>query len=116
MGLYRALAVGPATAEELAARTDCDVRYVTEWLRGQAAGGYAQCEPETETYWLSDEQAFALADPDGGIYVPGGLVAAVGALHAIDRITEGSLVRRWMGMNTTGTLWSARTCSSDRLI
>src|SRR5215207_8459504 len=88
LGLYRALAVRPATPEELAARTHCDARYMTEWLRGQAAGGYVQCDPETETYSLTDEQAFALADPDGAIYVPGGFVAAVGALRAIDRITE----------------------------
>jgi len=88
LGLYRALAVRPATPEELAARTHCDARYMTEWLRGQAAGGYVQCDPETETYSLTDEQAFALADRDGAIYVPGGFVAAVGALRAIDRITE----------------------------
>ena len=88
LGLYRALAAEPATPEELAARTDCDARYVTEWLRGQAAGGYVQCDPKTETYSLTDEQAFALTDPDGAIYVPGGFVAAVGALRAIDRITE----------------------------
>jgi 2-polyprenyl-3-methyl-5-hydroxy-6-metoxy-1,4-benzoquinol methylase len=88
LGLYRALAVEPATPKELAARTDCDARYVTEWLRGQAAGGYVQCHTETETYSLTDEQAFALADPDGAIYVPGGFVAAVGALRAIDLITE----------------------------
>ena len=88
LGLYRALAVRSATPEELAARTHCDARYITEWLRGQAAGGYVQCDTETETYSLTDEQAFALADPDGTIYVPGGFVAAVGALRGIDRITE----------------------------
>ncbi len=40
LGLYRALADGPATADDLARRTGCDPRYVAEWLRGQGAGGY----------------------------------------------------------------------------
>ena len=35
-----ALATGPAQADELAARTQTSPRYITEWLRGQAAGGY----------------------------------------------------------------------------
>jgi ubiquinone/menaquinone biosynthesis C-methylase UbiE len=88
LGLYRTLAAGPATPAELAVRTDCDARYLTEWLRGQAAGGYVQCDATTETYFLTDEQAFALADPAGALYMPGGFVAAVGALRAIDGITD----------------------------
>ncbi len=88
LGLYRALADGPATPTELAARANCDGRYVTEWLRGQAAGGYVSCQPEPEAYWLTAEQAFALANPDGPVYAPGGFVAALGALRAVDRITE----------------------------
>ena len=42
LGLYQALAAGPAYAEELAARTQTSPRYVAEWLRGQAAGGYVE--------------------------------------------------------------------------
>ena len=40
LGLYRGLLGGPATADELASRTGTDARYVTEWARGQASGGY----------------------------------------------------------------------------
>ena len=40
LGLYAALAQGPATAEGLAERAGATPRYVAEWLRGQAAGGY----------------------------------------------------------------------------
>jgi hypothetical protein len=40
LGLYRALAAGSAAAEELAERTGTSPRYIAEWLRGQAAGGY----------------------------------------------------------------------------
>ena len=97
LGLYRALAEGPATPEQLADRTDCDARYLTEWLRGQAAGGYMDCQPDPETYSLTEEQAFALANPDGDIYAPGGFVGALGALKAIDRITEAFRTGTGMG-------------------
>ena len=39
LGLYKALAEGPARADELAAATKTNSRYISEWLRGQAAGG-----------------------------------------------------------------------------
>src|SRR5215472_2912293 len=88
LGLYRALAAGPASAGELAARTATHPRYIAEWLRGQAAGGYVEYDPATETYSMTEEQAFALADPDGGVYIPGAFVLALGRLKAEPRITE----------------------------
>jgi ubiquinone/menaquinone biosynthesis C-methylase UbiE len=86
LGLFRALAQGPATAEELAARTSTSQRYIAEWLRGQAAGGYVEYDADSETYSMTEEQAFALANPDGAIYAPGAFVLALGALKANDRI------------------------------
>ena len=65
LGLYRALAQQPATAEQLGERTGYHPRYLTEWLRGQAAGGYISYDPATEAFSLTDEQAFCLADPNG---------------------------------------------------
>jgi 2-polyprenyl-3-methyl-5-hydroxy-6-metoxy-1,4-benzoquinol methylase len=88
LGLYQALADGPATADELAARTECHPRYLTEWLRGQAAGGYMAYDPASERFSLSEEQAFALANPAGPVYLPGAFVLALGALKAEPRITE----------------------------
>jgi len=88
LGLYRALAEGPATAEELARRTGTDPRYVAEWLRGQAAGGYVSCDPEAIRFSLTDEQAFALADPDGALYLPGAFLLALGALRAESQVTD----------------------------
>jgi SAM-dependent methyltransferase len=88
LGLYRALADGPATAGELAERTDCHPRYLTEWLRGQAAGGYVTYDPADGRFGLTEEQAFALADPDGAFYAPGAFLLAVGSLRAEPRITE----------------------------
>ena len=37
LGLYKGLAEGPATAEQLAKRTGTDPRYLREWLSAQAA-------------------------------------------------------------------------------
>jgi len=88
LGLYQALAAAPATAGELAARTGTNPRYVAEWLRGQAAGGYVQYDPAGDRYAMTEEQAFALTNPDGGVYAPGAFVLALGALKAVPRITE----------------------------
>ncbi|GAA1592500.1 class I SAM-dependent methyltransferase [Actinoplanes couchii] len=88
LGLYRALADSPALPEELAARTRTSARYVEEWLRGQAAGGYVEYDPASGRYSLTPEQAFALTDPDGPIFAPGAFQLALGALRAEPRITE----------------------------
>jgi SAM-dependent methyltransferase len=88
LGLYRALAEGPATPEELARRTDTTPRYVAEWLAQQAAGEYVQHDAEAGTFSLSAEQAFALTDPDGPLYLPGAFVLALGALRAEGAVTE----------------------------
>jgi ubiquinone/menaquinone biosynthesis C-methylase UbiE len=88
LGLYRALAAGPANADELAERTGANARYLAEWLRGQAAGGYVEYHAATDTYSMTEEQTFALTNPDGEVYLPGAFVLALGALKAEPRITE----------------------------
>jgi ubiquinone/menaquinone biosynthesis C-methylase UbiE len=88
LGLYTALAAKPATASELAERTETSTRYVDEWLRGQAAGGYVDYDPAAERYSMSEEQAFVLANPEGAIYAPGAFVLALGALHAEPEMTQ----------------------------
>jgi 2-polyprenyl-3-methyl-5-hydroxy-6-metoxy-1,4-benzoquinol methylase len=85
LGLYKALAEGPATGDELAARAACNPRYITEWLRGQAAGGYVQYDAATDSFSMSEEQVFALADPDG-MNLSGAFILALGTLKANDRI------------------------------
>src|SRR5450755_4120412 len=88
LDLSKTLAGEPATADELAARTHTNPRYVAEWLRGQAAGGYVEYDAAQDRYSMTEEQAFALANPDGGVYLPGAFVLALGALRAEPRITE----------------------------
>jgi len=88
LGLYRALAEGPATAHELAQRTETDTRYITEWLRGQAAGGYVMYDAASDTYSLTEEQSFALTDPDGPLYLPGAFQFALGTLRSEPAVTD----------------------------
>jgi hypothetical protein len=57
--------------EELAERVDCHPRYLTEWLHGQAAGAYVTYDPADGRYAMTEEQIFALADPEGRSTHPG---------------------------------------------
>jgi SAM-dependent methyltransferase len=87
LGLYRALADGPATPEQFAERTGCHPRYLTEWLRGQAAGGYVTYDPATGGFSLTEEQAFCLADPNGPD-ISAAFLVVLGYLRAEPRLTE----------------------------
>ena len=97
LGLYRALAQGSATAGELATRTGTNARYVTEWLRGQAAGGYVEYDAATDTYSMTAEKAFALTDPDGPLYLPGAFELALGAIAAVPRMEQAFTTGAGMG-------------------
>ena len=81
LGLYRALAECPATPQQFAERTGYNERYLTEWLRGQAAGGYVSYDAATGEFSLTPEQAFCLADPNGP-NVSAAFVAVLGYLRA----------------------------------
>ncbi len=89
LGLYKAMrGAGPLTSDELAARTGANERYLREWLNSQAAGGYVEYDATADRYWLSEEQAFVLADEKSPAYLPGGFVLAVAALRAVPQIIE----------------------------
>jgi 2-polyprenyl-3-methyl-5-hydroxy-6-metoxy-1,4-benzoquinol methylase len=90
LGLYKAMkeAGGQITSAELAERTNTDERYVREWLNAQAAGGYVSYDAENQAYFLSEEQAFTMADETSPAYLPGAFVLAVSALCAVPKLTE----------------------------
>jgi hypothetical protein len=50
-----------------------------------------QYDPEAGTYWLNEEQAFALTNPDGPVFAPGAFQLAVAALRAEPEIAEAFL-------------------------
>jgi SAM-dependent methyltransferase len=87
LGLFRSLAEGPATPDQFADRTGCHPRYLTEWLRGQAAGGYVTYDSMSGAFSLSEEQAYCLADPDGP-NIPAAFLTVVAYLRAEPQITE----------------------------
>jgi SAM-dependent methyltransferase len=71
LGLYKAMAgAGPISSKELAARSGCAERYVAEWLKAQAAGGYVDYHAVSDTYELTPEQAMVLADEDSPVFIP----------------------------------------------
>lgn len=71
LGLYKAMAgAGPLSAKELATRTGCAERYVSEWLNAQAAGGYVGYHAASDTYELSPEQALVLANEESPVFIP----------------------------------------------
>ncbi|MEK6322997.1 MAG: class I SAM-dependent methyltransferase [Acidobacteriota bacterium] len=89
LGLYKAMAeAGPVTSEELATRTGTTERYVREWLASQAAGGYASYDAATGRFFLTEEQAFALTDENGPVFLPGAFQLALSAVKAEPRLTD----------------------------
>jgi SAM-dependent methyltransferase len=89
LGLYAAVAAAqPATAADVAAATGTDERYVTEWLRGQAAGGYVEYDAETDTFSLTPAQAACLADPDSPTYVSGAFQVATSMYRDLEALAD----------------------------
>jgi ubiquinone/menaquinone biosynthesis C-methylase UbiE len=88
LGLYKALADGPMTSAELAAKTSTDERYIREWLASQAAGGYVTYDEKSDKFSLNAEQAFTLANEDSPAYLPGAFELALGSLASVPRIAD----------------------------
>jgi 2-polyprenyl-3-methyl-5-hydroxy-6-metoxy-1,4-benzoquinol methylase len=89
LGLYKALAAGgPQTSAELAKKTGTAERYVREWLSAQAAGGYVTYDPGAGKFYLSEEQAFAMADESSPVFLPGAFQVALAAVKAEELLTE----------------------------
>ncbi len=72
LGLYKAMADGArVTSSDLAKKTGLHERYVREWLSGQAASGYIDYHPETNTFSLSPEQAMTFAEEGSPAFFAG---------------------------------------------
>jgi ubiquinone/menaquinone biosynthesis C-methylase UbiE len=97
LGLYKALADGPMSSAQLAAKTDTDERYLREWLSSQAAGGYITYDSNADKFSLTEEQAFTLADEHSPAYLPGAFELALGSLAAVPRIVQSFRTGAGMG-------------------
>jgi 2-polyprenyl-3-methyl-5-hydroxy-6-metoxy-1,4-benzoquinol methylase len=89
LGLYKALAAGgPQTSAELAKRTGTTERYIREWLSAQAAGGYVSYDSTVGKFYLTEEQAFAMADETSPAFMPGAFQVALAAIKAEEQLAE----------------------------
>lgn len=88
LGLYSALADKRLSASELAERTGTTERYLREWLANQAAGGYVEYDSQSDKYYLSEEQALFLANPNGPMDLPGGYSIVEDLFHVKQRAVE----------------------------
>ena len=89
LGLYRAMGDGvPATAAELARRTNTEERYVREWLNANAAGHYIEYDPATDSYSMTPEQAFALAQDDTAVHLPGFYHMLASSMKDEEKLTD----------------------------
>jgi len=89
LGLYKGLAAGgPQTSAELAKRTGTTERYIREWLSAQAAGGYVSYDPILGKFYLTEEQAFAMADETSPAFMPGAFQVALAAIKAEEQLAE----------------------------
>ena len=102
LGLYKALAAGPMTSAELAQKTSTSERYVREWLAAQAASGYVMYDPAKQNYYLTEEQAFALATEGSPAYVPGAFQLTLGALRSVPKLPPCSAAA-WASAGTSIT-------------
>jgi len=118
LGLFVELVSGgPATADELAARTGLSERYLREWLLAMAAAGYLTYQGDAPgaqdpgskraaRYGLSAEQAEVFTNPDS----PGYVVGACQNLSAPRGYWTGSPMPSAPARGSAGTS-TTRTCS-----
>lgn len=87
LGLYRALAEGPATSAELAARTGLDERWVREWLHQQGAAGLLEFDAELR-FALSPEAVAVLADESHPAFGGGMFSQLPQTMAVLERLPE----------------------------
>jgi len=89
LGLFDALADAPATAADLARRAGgLHERYVREWALAQAANGYVDCDPASEQFSLSPEQAMVFHHRDSPVYLAGAFDLVAAMIEAEPKVEE----------------------------
>ena len=89
LGLFDALAQGPANSTELAARAgNLHERYVREWLLAQAANGYIDYDPAGQRFSISPEQAMVFTVADSPVNLRGAFEMAAAMIEAESKVEE----------------------------
>jgi SAM-dependent methyltransferase len=110
VGLWRALASGPATSAELATQTRTVERYVREWCAAMTCAGYLSYDGDAKRFTLPTEHALVLADDStraslgGQVQLTRGMVAAADDVEAAFREGGGVEIARygehfWAGLD-----------------
>lgn len=89
LGLFKDLAAGgPATSQDLAARTGMHERYLREWLGGMASAGYLTYDPRDGRFALPLAHVPTLADEGGPLFLGGVQQEMLGTLATLGRVME----------------------------
>ena len=90
LGFYGHLRERPLSAQELAAATATDTRYVREWLEQQAASGLLDVEgTDPRRFSLPPGHAEVLVDADSLNYFGGYMRLLMGLIKPIDLVVDG---------------------------
>ena len=72
LGIWKAMAgQGPLTPAQVAERSQCDERYIREWLAAETAAEYIEYDEAAGTFTLTDLVAAAMADDDSPMFLGG---------------------------------------------
>ena len=88
LGLFKALAEGPAGSWELARRTGTSERMVREWLAGLGASGYLTYDSASKRYSLEPEKAMVFADDGSPVFMAGFYETIAAMFYAAPKIEE----------------------------
>jgi SAM-dependent methyltransferase len=123
LDLFKDLAAhGPATSEELAARTGIVERYAREWLSGMATASYIEYDPASRRFTLPPEHAPVLAKEAGPLFMGAEYQQLQGLLGVVDPLLrafrEGGGVPQsayhesfWEGLDRSSAIY----CANDLL-
>jgi 2-polyprenyl-3-methyl-5-hydroxy-6-metoxy-1,4-benzoquinol methylase len=122
LGLYRAMSgAGPLTPAAVAEKASTNPRLTLEWLRGQAAAGLLEFDPDAETFELSAEGTMALADDTSPVFMARGMTAIASFWLDMDKIAaamRGDGALAWGDHHThlfAGTEWFFRAAYRAKL-
>ena len=88
LGLYKALAEAPGTADDLARRTRATRATSRSGCAARPPAATSPTTPAPMPTRSPRSRPSCWPNPDGAVYAPGAFVLALGSLQAIDRITE----------------------------
>ncbi len=111
-GVFDAMdGAGPLTAEELAAKTGLDARYLREWLSAMAIGGYVEFDAASEKFSLTPEQATILGREGQPMCLQGFFQAVISQFETHEKAAE-------TFKSGAGRPWSEQSpccfCATDR--